>query len=339
MNNEELIEYLYTVIKSTVKVKRTEEFGASVESKTIKEYVAISRNLVKVVEFEATLPSLEEIKQIVKNKLNTKYMTTIAQSIKEQLTLSSSFIEFDEKEHIYTVNGFNPPSVSALLKKFIPVFPAEFIAGRVARSRNKPSTKFVLPEHTEDTVMAEWDAKRDLAANYGSYIHYRMECFLAEYTGVKPKELTIDFSMFTPQEYKDAEEAIKRGKEWIREFIESGGEIIATEVMLYHKVKKYVGTIDLVLFKDGKIILADWKSNRKCMESDHYGKKLSQPVGELLMNTTLNKYKLQLNLYKGLFEFNLSGGQEYEMVIVHLLPDSLKTYKVPDYTDLILKYI
>lgn len=236
--------------------------------------------------------------------------------IRDEINEASKVINFNERKHIYKVGDTVIPSVSSVIKDFIPEFPANIIAKAISKKDGIPMRD----------ILRQWEDKRDKAANYGNYIHYHLDKYVSEeMLGQEPKYVSFDSSLFVGEYNMDNVNAtIAVGKQFIYDIIENGYNIVDTEVMLYNDEEFYCGTLDLLLEKDGKLVIADWKTNRKDIEDDHYYKRLKYPYNRYY-NTTLNKYKIQTKYYTDLVEYNLNYAVSNSM-IVHLGVEGYDVY-------------
>lgn len=248
-------------------------------------------------------------------------------------------LNFDEPSHTYTYKNKVYKSVSTVLYNYVPEFPEEIMATNVANKRNReyipePNAPMFGTRHiwNKERVLAEWKLKRDIAANYGSFIHLELEKYACEkYLDNKEvKPLTIDESLINQEDMVDAYQTIQQGKYWLDNMIADGYELVDTEVMMINPILGYTGTIDLLFLKDGKLVIADWKSNRKDIYTDDYNQYMKSPFNTL-KNSTVNKYKIQLNLYKKLME-SIVPIEVSDLLIVHLTSDEVKVTESEDLT-------
>lgn len=173
-------------------------------------------------------------------------------------------LKFDEDKHIYFDKDKQYQSVTQFIKKFIKPFKKELIAEKVAKKQGK----------TTEDVIKGWDNKGKVSSQYGNSIHKAVENWIK-----------FDVMDRIPH-VKDAVE--KFSKKYNREEIES-------EIAVYDKKRGIAGTIDL--FINGNVI-GDLKTSTRLNKS--YGRML--PPFDDLKDTKINKYRLQLSIYKALSE-------------------------------------
>ena len=180
-------------------------------------------------------------------------------------------ITFDEPSHTYYDDGEKVKyNVTSLVDLFVKPFPAELIAGKVAKRDGT----------TTEAVLDMWGLKRDLATEYGNSVHKSVELFLKY--GEYPKHECL--------------------REIVQKFQEDfkGHEKFHSEVMVYDPELSVCGTIDMIEIEAPKVIsIWDTKTNGDLLEESKY--KLTGPFKDLKA-TNINKYRIQLSIYKDLLE-------------------------------------
>lgn len=236
--------------------------------------------------------------------MNPEERIELLKIIKESLNSIFNDIKFIESNHtyLYRPEGILFPSVSSKYKKFEVPFDTS-IAKFVAKAKGI----------TEQEVLKEWKEKGDKSAKFGTETHK-----FAEYYGNGKKiEPINDSELGVIEFFNDHPNYI----------------VVNQELVVFNKQYRYAGTMDLLLYDMEKkiFILADWKTNED-LHKNHKGKLLLSPFEDIL-DTPLNKYKIQLNLYDMCLEekdFPIS-----ERLIIWLNKDEennkkYKLYKVED---------
>lgn len=230
-------------------------------------------------------------------------------------------LTFDEPTHVYHYKGAKLPSVSALVAKCHKHFNSEYWS------------KYKAKEYgiTQQEVLDMWADKRDRAAETGSYVHEELEKFACKkYLDRDIKPLTINMDLV---DMDRAKLQIQQGIEWLATMHANGYVLVATELMMVHKLKNFVGTADLIFWKDGKFVIADWKTNDKdTLDSRSFGT-MYAPFNHLQDNP-YGHYSVQLNLYKLMLE---QVHPVSEMIIVHLKRDCTVSLVVNDLCHIINK--
>lgn len=229
-------------------------------------------------------------------------------------------VKFVEESHQYFVEGRELPSVSSKLKLWYPPFDPQKMSKGVMNRDDKPEYKGM----TQEEILTQWDHKRETAAALGSYVHYKLEKYTAQYTGIHPRK--PDFSY--PFDEERAANMIKAGIKFVDAMLDKGATIVATELVMYHPTLHYAGTCDLLFKHKDKHILADWKTNQSLQKG--FGK-LRKPF-HFLDNNPIGKYSLQLNYYKLMLEHAIPVDK---MCVVHL-DTTYKVYPIQDLRKLLI---
>jgi hypothetical protein len=204
-------------------------------------------------------------------------------------------VKLEPVSHTYTDGvGNKYLSVSALLSMLSEPFQKDMIAGFVAKKRGV----------SKETVIAEWDKKRNDAAVHGTRIHNALELY-SDFKQVKDEDL----------ELKDAITSI------IHEY--SRYKECKNEVCLYSKRYRVAGTTDKICIlsgrKDCDVDIADFKTNlsKPIQYFSEYKKNLFAPLDHL-QDCNFIKYSLQLSLYAYMFE-ELTG-RRVRQLFIHMIP-------------------
>jgi len=180
-------------------------------------------------------------------------------------------IILDANTHTYYLD--NEPmrySVTQLVSRFFPAFPARSIANKLAMKRNVSA----------ETIMAEWKQ----TATDGSKLHEDIHLFLNGLQVNNPS-----------QEFRNFLHFLDDHPHW---------NMIHSEHLVAHPQFKLAGSIDAV-FRDheGNTHLVDWKRTSKCIDACSH--KWAYPPLHHLKDNSFNKYSLQLNLYKRLIDYDI----------------------------------
>jgi len=215
-------------------------------------------------------------------------------------------LKFQAESHTYEVKGKPLTSVSKTINKFVEKVDFDKIAGFIAKKRGISKAE----------VLAEWDAKKNMACNQGTSVHSFGENYFQE-----NKIPTNGF-----------EEAIVKFWDNIPDYIEP----FLFELQMFSETLGIAGTSDIILFnrKTGKFIIADYKTNENLFKN-YKGKTLLAPFDNLL-DSSYNKYQLQLSMYQLLFE--QCGFEVESRRIIWLKPNgTYENFKTEDLTQILLK--
>ena len=227
-------------------------------------------------------------------------------------------IEFDPISHKYKFKSspeIEPLSVTGILKKYEDEFDADKWSRIKANSLGIP----------QQTIKDSWEKKGRIARDKGTLCHLYLEKF---YTDQLFKDI--------PDELRDKDvwTGFQNTKPKLNQFLIDHQKIyepIASELIVGCKEWEITGTIDQV-FKDkntGLIYLFDWKTNKKIDNRSKYKMKGSL---KKLQACELNKYSLQLELYKRIIE--KETGVEIEGTKIVHFPESGDSYQIYNTKDL-----
>lgn len=213
------------------------------------------------------------------------------------------FVTFNEQEHIYTVNGKEMISVTALVSSFFERFDAEKTAQRMA-AKNHCS-----PEE----IMRQWEEKSLLARKLGTEMHASIEgYFMGNPIENVPADVRPLFSQFAAdynlQPYR-------------------------TEWAIYDEDSGVAGTLDFLELKDGVYTIYDWKRSEKILydgaveKISRFGKMALHPI-QNIPDTNFWHYALQLSMYRYILEKNY--GIEVTLCRLGVFHPSYTTYHVVD---------
>lgn len=217
--------------------------------------------------------------------------------LQERLIRHFAPLEFEEKRHIYTVDGEKYPSVSSLVEGHADKFDEGYWLPRCAKKEGV----------TEHELKHKWQTINKEACDLGHETHE----FLEHFDGLKTPG--------TPQE--------KAGIQYLKDTLPEY-DILFKEIRMYSRKYKYAGTADLLLQHKvtGKIVLADYKTNKDLFKTFGF---LRHPFGSLECHP-YNKYQIQLSYYQ--IMLHEAGCEISERKIVYLKADG--TYRVFDAIDL-----
>lgn len=231
------------------------------------------------------------------------------QHIANQILPHFSNLHFEEERHIYTVDGSRLPSVSGLIKDYHKPFPKD-AATNVAKRDGL----------TETQVRTNWKEISDEACDRGHRVHTFGEHYPFD-RNLKPpaKPGTLEY-----------EQQVAVMKFW--DEMPPHLSPVIMELRMYHKVFRYAGTADIILFNNltGKLLIADYKTN-KDLYKNFMGQTLINGF-EHLLDCPLNKYQLQLSFYQIMLE--QTGFEIEDRVLVWLKNDAnYEMYKLENLTE------
>jgi len=198
------------------------------------------------------------------------------EEIKKILESAFDQLLFEEETHTYQIGNKILPSVSKKLTRFYDAFDAEKIVIPYQKKWNKENPD---NQKSREDILNEWKRAGEIAAEKGSEIHAYAE----------------EYPNFPEPKYPEQKGILEFFKK-----LPSHYEVVYIELRMHNHV--FAGTADLILLnkKTNKLVIADWKTNKDLFKN-FKKKKLLIPFKNLL-DTPINKYKIQLNHYKMLIE-------------------------------------
>lgn len=223
--------------------------------------------------------------------------------------------------HVYVIDGDldNPPqSMTGLKEQFFPKFDPR---GTFLYSNNYVGCD-------QNATKAAWAQKGKIASERGTYIHRQVELWLNDLPcDTKAPEMQLFFRWY--QQHAD----------W---------QPLRTEMSLFLKNIKAAGQFDALFFCNGEYILVDWKvalikrtgfcwcfrkEEIKLPGKNHVeacGRFGSHPLTEHIESSELNKYFVQLNLYRYVLKirYGIDVSQMY-LVALHSDLQEAETIRAP----------
>lgn len=219
-------------------------------------------------------------------------------------------LTFKEETHEYFVEGNKVPlSVSGVVKGFVPFTDWDAIATAVAKR----------DERTKESVIAEWEAKKNKGLANGTKTHDFAE-HRNRVAETEKEEAVVKFwkilELDNPYRYV----------------------LVAKELRMYHKLYKFCGTCDFILYDTltNTYIIGDYKTNIDLFKN-YNGNLLLEPF-EFLLDHAYNQYQIQLSSYQILLE-QIEGVMVTERWLIHLRDDGTPhCYKTYDYSNYLINY-
>jgi len=232
--------------------------------------------------------------------------------------LTGEKLYFEEEKHIYAYIDKNNEthilaSVSAFISQYMPKFDTVGMATRVASKKGIDV----------NTVIAEWEKKRNDACTFGTKIHAHQEAML--------KNESAEFDFVGEREIKIAE----AGKQAIKDIYKKEWWLYQCELPVFSSQYKIAGTIDVIFKRGNEWMIADWKTNEKIDTRNFYGGKALNPISHL-DDCSFVKYSIQLNLYERLLRNAgyISDKEKVRKTIFHLKEKEYEAIIVPELTEI-----
>jgi ATP-dependent exoDNAse (exonuclease V) beta subunit len=218
-----------------------------------------------------------------------------------------SDVIFEEEYHTYTLisTGQRLTSVTTAIARHFPTFNPDRILSRMGDEKRR--TKY--GGMTNEQIRAMWKANNWDASSRGTDMHSRIEKYL----------VTGEFNPSDPE--------LSRFIPFWWDFLERIGDgyVVTTEYLLHDKDSLLAGTSDCILVnKEGRAIILDWKRSREIKNTDEYGK--GTGMFSDVNNCNHGKYCIQLNTYRTLLEkqgLTLETEDRTEIVLDKIIVDEM----------------
>ena len=284
-------------IKNNLRKKRIENFAQKIEMSPPKE------------------PQVLKKKRTYTRK--TKKMTPMLLKTKNAHP-NDCLIKFDEKPHIYYVNGLAiDSSVTTFIHKKFPKFNADKVADMMVK-KHFDNDKSMYYKMTADDIKKSWRESGISASTAGTGLHSAIEYYYNEIEDqIKPEyKNCIEWTYF--QNFLKDYPTLKAYRtEW---------EIFDTELNL-------AGSVDMV-FKDenDEYWIYDWKRSKEIKTQNDFENGFA-PF-EHLPNANYWHYALQLNVYKRILETKYNTPiKGMCLIVLHENHKNYMRYELPELSD------
>jgi len=290
--NEELSNILGPAADSII--KGINPGGLSIDNIGVNKFYALNKSNLEYrnAKGEKITPSdlLKRATQAASSKIPYLRQFTEKDKMDKLIDESSNITAPTEISPYYEMDGVKMNRVSNLMEIFQDPFKQQEIATKVA-TKNKNNND---PFNTPDKVQDLWDFLRD---DMGTGLHSLVEGIINK----SDMEVILDG---LPKGNTEAfRSAIPSLREWVRSK-EAAGSTLHSEVMVGDPQDLIAGSIDVIeVTSNGQKILHDFKTKTRG-KFGNIMKKLPPFKGALagIQNNLLNKYRIQLSLYKHIIE-------------------------------------
>ena len=214
-------------------------------------------------------------------------------------------IKFEEKGHIYTINGNRGyTSVTTWIKKFFKKFDADKIINNMMKSANWSTSKYF--GMTKEEIKLLWNNNGDNAAKLGTDMHKMFEDY---YNGINVNGTGVEF-------------------EYFQNFINDNTHLVPfrSEWLIYDEDLKLSGSVDMLFInEDGTLSIYDWKRCKSLEKFVSYNQFALEPISNI-PDTNFWHYSIQLNTYKLIIERKY-GYKVKDMYLICIHPDLDTNYQ------------
>lgn len=208
-------------------------------------------------------------------------------------------LKFDAETHSYTIDGSPAKGVS----KFFHEFEEEFNAKKIAPFSAK---KLGI---TVEEVLEMWEIKKTIGISYGNMLHFTIEGW-----GKYGMEPIRPYLVFILDEYK----------KMIQPYIDEGWDIVY-EDQIANKEYMLAGTRDLVLRKDNKFKIIDFKTDFDLHNKIKPVRGYFKAPLQNYKASRLNAYRVKMSIYKHLEELT---GAEFDGLELWHWEDGFTVHKL-----------
>lgn len=280
----------------------------------------------------------------------------------EVITKQNGNIAFVEETHKY-FDVTNPTakftSVTTMIHEYTQPFDKEFWSAYKALEKLLPKDvwniekrsllsakkfdKVILEMHSIDEndfnreqqfVLDEWDNENRKSCERGTKIHAELEnSFYKEKDGINLSKFEIGGKFECRKDYSDLD--IENGvyPEYLISRVSDDGKL------------RIAGQIDLLVKKGNKIIIADWKTNKKIETKSFFNQKTKQSVKMKFPLNNLDDvnywhYTLQLSTYAWMIQKLNPEFEIEDLVLVHFdHSDNMTVYHLPYLKEEVVKML
>jgi hypothetical protein len=214
-------------------------------------------------------------------------------------------IQFEEKGHIYTINGKRGyTSVTTWIKQFFKKFDADKIISNMMKSANWATSKYY--GMTPEEIKLLWNSNGDNAAKLGTDMHKMFENY---YNGIEVNGTGIEF-------------------EYFQNFIKDNVDLVPfrSEWLVYDEDLKLSGSVDMLFMnEDGTLSIYDWKRCKSLEKFVSYNQFALDPISHI-PDTNFWHYSIQLNTYKLIIERKY-GYKVKDMYLICIHPELDTNYQ------------
>ena len=209
-----------------------------------------------------------------------------------------SHIQFDEKPHIYYVDGDSTYiSVTKWNHSHFKPFNADNIIHKMMQSKKWPNSKYY--GKTKQEIKDLWSRNGKEASAAGTKLHYDIECF---WNKDSKQNESVEYQYFL---------------NFIKQF---PLKPYRTEWMIWDIDHKLSGSVDFISEnEDGTLTIYDWKRSKGITKFNRFGSAITPCINHL-PDANFWHYSLQLNTYKKIIEDNY-GKTISKMYLICLHPN------------------
>lgn len=173
---------------------------------------------------------------------------------KEIKVINGVEVTFYPNSHQYKINGKNIPSVTTITSMIDKSRPLLKWAENLSREFLMQYLNVPLEQNTIESAVTQYSIKRDKAADEGTQVHDWISQFIN--SKLNPDNVPMpDLDIESP--------AVMNGiTGFLKWYNENNITFLESEKMVYSKKHNYIGTFDVLMIVNNKLVLADWKTGK-----------------------------------------------------------------------------
>jgi hypothetical protein len=265
-------------------------------------------------------------------------------------------IHFEEGPHKYTIQGINGvtadtefTSVTTFVHQHFEHFDAKKIIAAMMRNEKKwndPVANAKYYGKTAEEIEEMWAKAGKDAAEKGTEMHYKIECFYNDVAADTDDTDTATAPDNNPRRCSpDTPKELQYFKNFHNEHVAGEQATLRpyrTEWTVFHEEAQIAGSIDMVyevVTRESRrrgtdpppLAIYDWKRCREIVKINRGNKFATHPAIEHLPDTNYWHYALQLNIYKYILQskYNKTVTDLY-LIVLHPEAQNYKRIKLPD---------
>lgn len=219
---------------------------------------------------------------------------------------------FDPVKHKYTYDGNHYISVTQFISRFHKEFDQDFWSKKKAEQEGI----------TQDEMLSRWKQINDRANEVGTATHNWIENYFNGIYQTLPADQDI----------------IDRINKFNTLFGTHLHKLtpVKFEQRIFSRKWNIAGMIDSIFLYKDRVVILDWKTNKKFETANDYGEKLLNPFQEF-DKCHLNEYSIQISLYSLILrEIGIDVHVGY---IFYIGPNDVRVHKCHDFRDILEKYL
>jgi len=178
----------------------------------------------------------------------------MAKTEKEIKVINGVEVTFYPNSHQYKIKGKNIPSVTTITSMIDKSRPLLKWAENLSREFLMQYLNVPLEQNTIESAVTQYSIKKDKAADEGTQVHDWISQFIN--SKLNPDKVPMpDLDIESP--------AVMNGiTGFLKWFNQNNITFLESEKMVYSKKHNYIGTFDVLMTVNNRLVLGDWKTGK-----------------------------------------------------------------------------